>query len=82
MQHTIKIEKMTQNGRALTENVFLMVRCIGSASKDVVQTIDYVENQDKLKTFMHFLLTVEEGLILIFVAMKHECCTERVYHEL
>ena len=57
----------------MRDYVFLTVGRVGSASKDVVQTIEYVENQDKLETLMRFLLTVEEGLILIFVATKRDC---------
>jgi len=57
----------------LREYVFLTVGRVGSASKDVTQTVEYVENNDKLETLMRFLLTVEEGLILIFVETKRSC---------
>ena len=53
--------------------VFLTVGRVGSASKDVTQTIEYVEEQDKLNTLMRFLLTIEDGLILIFVETKRSC---------
>lgn len=57
----------------MRDYVFLTVGRVGSASKDVKQTIEYVEEQDKLETLMRFLLTVEEGLILIFVETKRSC---------
>ena len=47
--------------------VFLTVGRVGSASKDVTQTIEYVEDRDKIEEVMKFLMTIEEGLILIFV---------------
>ncbi|CAB9527963.1 dependent RNA helicase [Seminavis robusta] len=57
----------------MRDYVFLTVGRVGSASKDVTQTIEYVEEQDKLETLMRFLLTIEEGLILIFVETKRSC---------
>jgi ATP-dependent RNA helicase DDX3X len=57
----------------LTDYIFLTVGRVGSASKDVTQTVEYVEQNDKLETLMRFLLTVEEGLILIFVETKRSC---------
>lgn len=57
----------------MRDYVFLTVGRVGSASKDVSQTIEYVEEQDKLETLMRFLLTIEEGLILIFVETKRSC---------
>jgi ATP-dependent RNA helicase DDX3X len=57
----------------MRDYIFLTVGRVGSANKDVVQTVEYVENKDKLQTLMRFLLTVEEGLILIFVATKRDC---------
>jgi superfamily II DNA/RNA helicase len=44
----------------MRDYVFLTVGRVGSASKDVTQTIEYVEEQDKLETLMRFLLTIEE----------------------
>merc|ERR1712048_1101750 len=57
----------------LRDYIFLTVGRVGSASRDVTQTIEYVENRDKLDNLMRFLLTIEEGLILIFVETKRSC---------
>ena len=57
----------------LRDYIFLTVGRVGSASKDVAQTVEYVEEQDKLDTLMRFLLTIEDGLILIFVETKRSC---------
>ena len=57
----------------LRDYVFLTVGRVGAASKDVTQTIEYVEEQDKMEALMKFLLTIEEGLILIFVETKRAC---------
>ena len=57
----------------MRDYIFLTVGRVGSASKDVTQTVEYVENQDKMDTLMQFLLTIEEGLILIFVETKRSC---------
>jgi ATP-dependent RNA helicase DDX3X len=57
----------------LRDYIFLTVGRVGSASKDVTQTVEYVEEQDKMETLMKFLLTVDDGLILIFVETKRSC---------
>jgi ATP-dependent RNA helicase DDX3X len=57
----------------LSDYIFLTVGRVGSASKDVKQTVEYVENRDKTEHIMRFLLTIEEGLILIFVETKRSC---------
>lgn len=57
----------------MRDYVFLTVGRVGSASKDVTQTVEYVEEQDKMEALMRFLLTIEEGLILIFVETKRSC---------
>lgn len=57
----------------LRDYIFLTVGRVGSASKDVTQTVEFVENNDKIDTLMRFLLTIEEGLILIFVETKRSC---------
>mmetsp|Transcript_88012 Transcript_88012/g.179566 ORF Transcript_88012/g.179566 Transcript_88012/m.179566 type:complete len:620 (-) Transcript_88012:317-2176(-) len=57
----------------LHEYIFLTVGRVGSASKDVTQTVEYVEEQDKLNALMKFLLTIEDGLILIFTETKRNC---------
>jgi len=53
--------------------VFLTVGRVGSASKDVTQTVEFVEEHDKMEELMKFLLTIQEGLILIFVETKRSC---------
>ncbi|KAL3919027.1 MAG: hypothetical protein SGILL_003959, partial [Bacillariaceae sp.] len=57
----------------LRDYIFLTVGRVGSASKDVTQTVEYVEERDKIDTLMRFLLTIEDGLILIFVETKRSC---------
>mmetsp|Transcript_35252 Transcript_35252/g.85465 ORF Transcript_35252/g.85465 Transcript_35252/m.85465 type:complete len:561 (-) Transcript_35252:165-1847(-) len=57
----------------MREYIFLTVGRVGSASKDVTQTVEYVEERDKMDTLMRFLMTVEDGLILIFVETKRSC---------
>ena len=57
----------------LQDYIFLTVGRVGSASKDVTQTVEFVEERDKIDTLMRFLLTIEEGLILIFVETKRSC---------
>jgi ATP-dependent RNA helicase DDX3X len=57
----------------LREYVFLTVGRVGSASKDVTQSVEFVEESDKMEALMKFLLTIEDGLILIFVETKRSC---------
>jgi ATP-dependent RNA helicase DDX3X len=57
----------------LRDYIFLTVGRVGSASKDVTQKIEYVEEHDKLNALMKFLLTVDDGLILIFTETKRNC---------
>lgn len=57
----------------LNDYIFLTVGRVGSASKDVTQTVEFVEEHDKMETLMRFLLTIDEGLILIFVETKRSC---------
>jgi ATP-dependent RNA helicase DDX3X len=57
----------------LRDYVYLTVGRVGSASKDVSQTVEYMEDQDKMEALMRFLLTIENGLILIFVETKRNC---------
>lgn len=60
-------------GDFMREYVFLTVGRVGSASKDVTQTIEYVEEDEKMDALMKYLLTIENGLILIFVETKRAC---------
>ena len=57
----------------MRDYVFLTVGRVGSASKDVTQTVEYVEDRDKMEALMKFLMTIQEGLILIFVETKRNC---------
>jgi ATP-dependent RNA helicase DDX3X len=57
----------------LQDYIFLTVGRVGSASKDVTQTVEFVEENDKTDVLMRFLLTIEDGLILIFVETKRSC---------
>lgn len=57
----------------MKDYIFLTVGRVGSASKDVTQTVVFVEEQDKMDALMKFLLTIEDGLILIFVETKRSC---------
>jgi ATP-dependent RNA helicase DDX3X len=57
----------------MRDYVYLTVGRVGSASKDVTQSVDYVEENDKMEALMKFLLTIEDGLILIFVETKRAC---------
>ncbi len=57
----------------LRDYIYLTVGRVGSASKDVSQALEYVEQQEKIDHLMRFLLTIEEGLILIFVETKRSC---------
>jgi ATP-dependent RNA helicase DDX3X len=54
----------------LRDYVFLTVGRVGSASKDVTQTVEYAEENEKQDLLCRFLLTIDEGLILIFVETK------------
>ena len=57
----------------LRDYIFLTVGRVGSASKDVTQTVEFVEDNDKIDSLMRYLLTIEDGLILIFVETKRSC---------
>jgi ATP-dependent RNA helicase DDX3X len=57
----------------LKDYVFLTVGRVGAANEDVTQTVEFVEEQDKIETLMRFLLTIEDGLILIFMETKRNC---------
>lgn len=54
----------------LQDYIFLTVGRVGSASKDVKQSVEYVEQHDKTDFLVHFLNQVQEGLILVFVETK------------
>ncbi|TMW65124.1 hypothetical protein Poli38472_009291 [Pythium oligandrum] len=54
----------------LQDYIFLTVGRVGSASKDVKQQLEYVEQYDKEDFLIRFLNQVQDGLILIFVETK------------
>ena len=54
----------------MQDYVFLSVGRVGAASKDVKQSVMYVENHDKPDSLMRFLATIQSGLILVFVETK------------
>jgi len=54
----------------LHDYIFLTVGRVGSASKDVTQTVEYVEQHDKPDYLIRFLNQVQDGLILVFVETK------------
>ena len=60
-------------GDFMGDYIFLTVGRVGSASENVTQTVEYVEQKDKLDHLMRFLMTIQEGLILIFVETKRNC---------
>ena len=60
-------------GDFMGDYIFLTVGRVGSASENVTQTVEYVEQNDKLEHLMRFLMTIQEGLILIFVETKRNC---------
>ncbi|KAI9911152.1 hypothetical protein PsorP6_009429 [Peronosclerospora sorghi] len=54
----------------LRDYIFLTVGRVGSASKDVKQTVEYIEQYDKEDYLVRFLNQVQDGLILVFVETK------------
>ncbi|RHY73873.1 hypothetical protein DYB30_008923 [Aphanomyces astaci] len=54
----------------LRDYIFLTVGRVGAASKDVKQTVVWVDQQDKEDYLIRFLNEVQDGLILIFVETK------------
>jgi len=60
-------------GDFMGDYIFLTVGRVGAASENVSQAVEYVEQNDKLDALMRFLLTIQNGLILIFVETKRNC---------
>uniref|UniRef100_K3WTV7 RNA helicase n=1 Tax=Globisporangium ultimum (strain ATCC 200006 / CBS 805.95 / DAOM BR144) TaxID=431595 RepID=K3WTV7_GLOUD len=54
----------------LQDYIFLTVGRVGSASKDVKQSVEYIEQYDKEDYLIRFLNQVQDGLILVFVETK------------
>jgi ATP-dependent RNA helicase DDX3X len=59
----------------LRDYIFLTVGRVGAASKDVKQTVVWVDQQDKEDYLVRFLNSVHEGLIMIFVETKRAAGT-------
>jgi ATP-dependent RNA helicase DDX3X len=58
-------------GDFMREYIFLAVGRVGAASKDVVQSVDWVEEKDKVDFLIDFLSRAREGgLILVFCETK------------
>jgi len=57
-------------GDFLRDYIFLAVGRVGSASKDVKQIVEFVEDRDKTPTLIRHLAEVRDGLILVFVETK------------
>ena len=54
----------------MKEYIFLAVGRVGAASKDVTQSVEWVEEADKVDFTIDFLRRAPEGLVLIFVETK------------
>ena len=54
----------------MRDYVFLTVGRVGSASKDVTQTIEYVEEQDKLETLMEPTNPTRKTMIPVFGSVR------------
>jgi ATP-dependent RNA helicase DDX3X len=67
---TFPVEIQRLAGDFMHQYIFLAVGRVGSASKDVTQRIEYVEQSHKVDFVIDFLSRVAEGLVLIFVETK------------
>jgi ATP-dependent RNA helicase DDX3X len=67
----------------LDNYIFLAVGRVGSASKDVTQQVEFVEQRDKEDFLIRFLKDVKDGLILVFVETKRgaDALEESLYRE-
>ncbi len=54
----------------MRDYVFLAVGRVGSASKDVIQTVQYVESHEKIGVLMSMLNTLQGKLVLVFTETK------------
>ena len=57
-------------GDFLTDYIFLAVGRVGAAATDVSQSVEYVEDRDKLQFVIRMLNTIDDGLVMVFVATK------------
>ena len=56
----------------LTDYIFLAVGRVGSASKDVAQSVEFCDEHEKYDFLQRYLNTIEDGLILVFVETKRK----------
>ena len=54
----------------LTDYIFLSVGRVGAAATDVEQSVEYVEDRDKLPFLIRLLNQIDDGLVLVFVETK------------
>jgi ATP-dependent RNA helicase DDX3X len=54
----------------MNDYIFLAVGRVGSASKDVIQTVEYVEQNQKLGALINLLNSLDSGLVLVFTETK------------
>ena len=64
----LQIQRLAQD--FMNDYIFLSVGRVGAASKDVTQTVEWVENHHKIDFVIDFLSRVPEGLVLIFCETK------------
>ena len=57
----------------MRDYIFLMVGHVGATNKNAKHTVEFFNQNEKLELLVHFLITVQEGLILIFVETKRNC---------
>ena len=62
------IQRLAQD--FMKDYIFLSVGRVGAASKDVTQTVEWVEQHHKTEFCIDFLSRVPEGLVLIFCETK------------
>lgn len=67
---TFPVEIQRLAGDFMRNYIFLAVGRVGSASKDVTQTIEWVEQNDKIDFVIEFLSRAPDGLVLVFVETK------------
>lgn len=67
---TFPMEIQRLAGDFMRNYVFVAVGRVGSASKDVTQKVEWIENADKIEFVLDFLGRVPDGLVLIFVETK------------
>src|SRR3546814_592602 len=57
-------------GDFMQEYIFLAVGRVGSASQDVIQAVQWVDEAEKVEFLIDFLHRAPDGLILVFVETK------------